>query len=217
MRKIIFIAMALILLIPSVALANSTEVSIPDTSARLGEEVSIPITVDVYSVPGSHITIGAYHIILYYDSGIIEAISVSPDNDLAYSISNDVDDSVGQNGGIVRIAGWCVPTVDLLTLDVIFNVVGEGKSILQIEVLDLVDSQREPVEYSVSNGTFSTIKELKGDVTLDGKVTIGDAMYIAQYLIGIRDINDIQLDCADVSKDGVISIVDAMYIAQSLV
>ena len=63
---------------------------------------------------------------------------------------------------------------------------------------------------------------LRGDANGNGVVNIADAMFIAQYLVGIRPLSDIMLiNAASVKQDGsigdTINIADAMFIAQYLV
>ncbi|NLE89556.1 MAG: hypothetical protein GX602_01260 [Dehalococcoidales bacterium] len=60
---------------------------------------------------------------------------------------------------------------------------------------------------------------LRGDANNDGIVDIFDAMYIAQYTVDLREIEELNiLNAASVMQDGVIGdkidIFDAMYIAQ---
>lgn len=55
-----------------------------------------------------------------------------------------------------------------------------------------------------------------GDLDRDG-VSIFDAMMIQQYLIGMRDLNEMQQAAAKVSGDEELSIFDAMLIQQYLV
>ena len=62
----------------------------------------------------------------------------------------------------------------------------------------------------------------RGDINRDGQVNIIDAMFGAQYLVGIRTIEQINpLNMASVHYDGedgdVMDIVDCMYIAQYVV
>jgi len=55
---------------------------------------------------------------------------------------------------------------------------------------------------------------MEGDVNMDMHVTMVDAMYIAQYKAGLRELNESQLKCADTTDEGVVSLIDAMHIAQ---
>ena len=65
----------------------------------------------------------------------------------------------------------------------------------------------------------STLPLMDADVNLDGKVTIVDAMFIAQYVVGLRTLNADQLRCAETynSTVGSPDISDAMHIAQWVV
>lgn len=61
----------------------------------------------------------------------------------------------------------------------------------------------------------------RGDITEDGVVNIIDAMFGAQYLVGLRSVEDINpLNLASVRHDDggdIMNIVDCMYIAQYIV
>ena len=54
----------------------------------------------------------------------------------------------------------------------------------------------------------------EGDANGDGNVNIIDAMFIAQYTVGLRQLEGDCLLAADSSSDGLVNIVDAMHIAQ---
>ncbi|MEM0214933.1 MAG: CARDB domain-containing protein, partial [Archaeoglobaceae archaeon] len=56
-----------------------------------------------------------------------------------------------------------------------------------------------------------------GDVNNDNKVSIVDALFIAQYLVGKRTLDNTSKTYANVNKDAKLSIVDALFIAQYLV
>ncbi len=62
---------------------------------------------------------------------------------------------------------------------------------------------------------------MRGDADGDGRVSIADAMFIAQYLAGNRPGSDLNLlNAASVRQDGTegdkVSIADAMIIGQYL-
>jgi len=58
---------------------------------------------------------------------------------------------------------------------------------------------------------------MEGDATGDCRMSIIDAMFIAQYRVGSRTFTPDQMVCADTTDDGNVTIVDAMHIAQWLV
>ena len=55
---------------------------------------------------------------------------------------------------------------------------------------------------------------MEGDATMDGTTNIVDAMFVAQYTVGLRDLDEWQRVCADTNDDNNVNIVDAMHIAQ---
>lgn len=58
---------------------------------------------------------------------------------------------------------------------------------------------------------------MEGDPTLDKHVSMADAMFTAQGVVGLVTLNADQLKCADTSDDGSVSMADAMHIAQWVV
>lgn len=59
---------------------------------------------------------------------------------------------------------------------------------------------------------------LRGDATGDTTVDIADAMFIAQYIVGLRPESEINVaNAQDAAQDGVLDIADAMFIAQYVV
>lgn len=55
---------------------------------------------------------------------------------------------------------------------------------------------------------------VEGDANMDGATNIVDAMFIAQYTVGIRGLDSDQMIAADTTDDGSVNIVDAMHVAQ---
>ena len=85
--------------------------------------------------------------------------------------------------------------------------------------LTVVDAS-SGAEYS-STVIAEVLRLMRGDANNDGRVSIGDAMFIAQYMAGNRPASDLNLlNAASVKQDGTegdkVSIADAMFIAQYL-
>jgi hypothetical protein len=55
---------------------------------------------------------------------------------------------------------------------------------------------------------------MEGDASMDGRTNIVDAMFVAQYAVGLRTLDSYELCCADTNDDGHVNIIDAMHIAQ---
>ncbi len=57
---------------------------------------------------------------------------------------------------------------------------------------------------------------VKGDVNLDGSVTLADVALIQKYLLGMKSFNAYALQLADINGDGRVTIADAVIIQRSL-
>jgi len=93
-------------------------------------------------------------------------------------------------------------------------------SIIKPLSMTVTDALNGSVHNAAVLGTSWSPK--RGDANNDGRVSIADAMVIAQYLVGSRPASDLNvLNAASVKQDGQlgdkISIADAMVIAQWLV
>jgi hypothetical protein len=66
----------------------------------------------------------------------------------------------------------------------------------------------------VEDYQLDLLRLVEGDANRDYQTNIIDAMFIAQYTVGMREFNAAQLECADTDDDGAVTIVDAMHVAQ---
>lgn len=78
-----------------------------------------------------------------------------------------------------------------------------------------------PWTESITVGSAAVTKDvtvyLYGDVNRNGTVTVLDASWIRQHLVGKKAFDEYQLQLADVNKSGNISVLDASWIRQRLV
>lgn len=78
-----------------------------------------------------------------------------------------------------------------------------------------------PRTESITVGDGNVTKEVTvyqyGDVNRNGTVTVLDASWIRQHLVGKKTFDEYQLQLADVNKSGNISVLDASWIRQRLV
>lgn len=65
-------------------------------------------------------------------------------------------------------------------------------------------------------GVSSTTSFVKGDVNLDGSVTLADVAFIQKYLLGMKSFNAAVSQLADLNGDGRVSLADAVTIQRSL-
>ena len=78
-----------------------------------------------------------------------------------------------------------------------------------------------PWTESITVGSTAIAKDVTvyqyGDVNRNGTVTVLDASWIRQHLVGKKAFDEYQLQLADVNKSGNISVLDASWIRQCLV
>ena len=78
-----------------------------------------------------------------------------------------------------------------------------------------------PWTESITVGSTAIAKDVTvyqyGDVNRNGTVTVLDASWIRQHLVGTKAFDEYQLQLADVNKSGNISVLDASWIRQRLV
>jgi len=65
--------------------------------------------------------------------------------------------------------------------------------------------------------TFSSSTTISGDVDGNGTVTMGDALLLAQSIVGITTLTPAQRLAADVNGDGIMSMADTLQVAQIVV
>jgi len=68
----------------------------------------------------------------------------------------------------------------------------------------------------VTVSSFAGTGRKRGDINLDGKVSLLDAKYLLQYLADMRTLSQNALDNADANGDGEVSLTDAKYILEAV-
>ena len=189
-------------------------ISIPDAIVSPGEQVTL--TINITNIA----KVGAITIFLDYDPAIVSV----------YDIENIPKDMPGWMGplaafsfnnseGIAKMTWFCAEgkTGDFRFANIILKA-GDRKGIspLNLTVVTLKDVIDQSIACSIDNGTL-TVGLLEGDVNLDKHVSIVDAMFIAQEVIGLKSLNASELECADTFDTGNPNIADAMHIAQWVV
>ena len=87
--------------------------------------------------------------------------------------------------------------------------------------LKVMKKGHAPWTENITVGSSAVTKDVTvymyGDVNRNGEVTVTDASWVRQYLVGKKTLDEYQLLLADVNKSGDISVSDASWIRQSLV
>lgn len=191
---------------------NCPEIVVPTTEATvsIGDgsgDVTLPIEI---TNAGSA---GACDVIMTFDPTSVTVTDVQS-GDMEYTYINIADIPTGS----IRIGAYqgVAPGLDNFTLAsvTLAPVAGGSTCDLTLTVMTLIDDTIDctDIPYTVSSGTYTIV--LMGDVDGTVGVTLGDAAYIAGYVIGLYDTIDEA--AADVNGDGVVTIADAMYLAKCI-
>ena len=156
---------------------------------------------------------GACDVTLTYNPASVTVTAVAT-GDMEYTYINVENIATGS----VRIGAYqgVAPGLDDFTLASVVLAPVEGGSTcdLTLTVTELTDSTPTcaDIPYTISSGIYTIVAT--GDIDGDGELTLGDAAYIAGYVIGMPGCGTINEELADVNGDGVVTIADAMYLAK---
>ena len=184
---------------------------------KTDDTLEVPISIDW----GLNQIIRSYDFTISYDPAVFEATTVIGGTTAEFSGAPtfSIDNTLGEvsfnasNASTTSPVGFAdVARISLKTIS------EEGETFLGLEVKDLLNSNSEDLgRYVEAAKVIIGPSGLCGDVNINDRVDIGDAMFIAQYLVGNRDASTLNLDCGDVNANGRVDIGDAMFIAQYLV
>jgi len=164
------------------------------------------------------IPISAYEARAFYSPTGIEMLSVLPGvppfDAPVFGINNP--------GGVTNFTQFSVTGSEppIAVSKLVPRLIGCALDTYDLEVtFDLI---AEPAGGGIPEEESQVLTFQRGDIDGDGDVDIVDAMFGAQYVIGLRDIEDIRpLNMASVRHDGedgdIMNIVDCMFIAQYVV
>lgn len=175
-----------------------------------GKTVIVPITLkDAKNVGGGR---GK----LLYDSELLTLESISGKNGMMLMQSGNefifVTPKDALEGDVV--IGYAIFTAKADILD-------DVSTVVSFEVLSMYNTGAGEETPTLIGGAFYPMKvdiigmpPMRGDVTLDGKVDLADAILLMQYLSGNTQLSARQLKAADASKDGAVNVGDSIIIMQ---
>lgn len=150
---------------------------------------------------------------------ILEVRGVSPFDSPVYDLNDYINTGTFS---ISATASSPIQPADTVVVNLVVRLIGDALTTydLTIEFQEIIAA--DPPNINILEENPNTPTFLRGDSNKDGVVNIVDAMFIAQYIVEIRDINEINaVNAASVQQGGSsgdeISIVDAMFIAQYIV
>ncbi|MFC1724061.1 kelch repeat-containing protein [candidate division KSB1 bacterium] len=183
----------------------SFQLGIPDTLLTNGDTLSMPLTfygnldsAEIYS----------FQFKISYDSNILNGLEVDTSG-----FGNPITYYTNVVPGSLKVAAYSTE-----------NLTGTNRSMtLTFEVDD--DAARDTTYLRFSEAYFNEgnpaadtssarirIKPRYGDVTGDRTISAYDASYVLQYVVGLQNFSQGQLEKGDVTYNGVVSSFDAYYI-----
>ena len=131
--------------------------------------------------------ISAFDAILTYDTTNLEVLDVRPATEFAGSTSFNTTSTPGQLTISATLASGqsAIATVDAVLVKVVVRLIGSANTTtdLTLTSLDITDGGSPVGEETEVSNTYQ-----RADTTGNGAVSIGDALFIAQCLVGLRDI-----------------------------
>jgi hypothetical protein len=190
-------------------ISTPVRVAIADAQMAVNSTAWVPITINGVS------DLASADIWLSFNSSVLQVTNITA-GDLG-----SITSSINNTAGLVKM-NWFSATGksgDRTFANVELKAVGSAgdTSTLDLTVNELTDSDGDAIGRGVTDGMFTILALMEGDVTLNSHVTITDAMFIAQYEVGYRTLTADQLVCADTTDEGVVDVVDALLIARWLV
>ena len=132
-------------------------------------------------------------------------------------------------GGVYSADGtetklYCEASPSALTYDLsvdfdnklIFGDLPEGSYIYKIEAEDTEGNKFTVIETQFEE-VSSSVSYKKGDVNLDGDVSIADTVVLQNFLLGRGSLSETQGECADYNSDGRITVLDLMQIKRFII
>ncbi|MEA1865915.1 MAG: PKD domain-containing protein [Euryarchaeota archaeon] len=188
---------------------GGTTISIADANAQPDCSTTTQITIDGMT------NFGAATVTLSYDPAVVHITSVAA-GDVGTPIAN-IDNKTGAATIAAYVSTATGPNSPITFASLELLAVGSSgeTSPLTLRVTTFTDAAGASVSATPKSGVFTIgLSGLRGDANDDGVVNVVDAMFVAQYAVGNRDVSTLNLANADADLDGVVNVVDAMFIAQ---
>ena len=190
----------------------------PDISVAPGDQVDIPIEVDMSAAAG--VSIASLQFEVSWDPGLLTYVSTTPGAPADWSVFlNETQTGSGVLGVGMFSPGGTPNSFTAVTLKLQAATVPEPTTTL-IDVAvtaagDAVGIDLLPIIVQRDLLLCIGVTGILGDVNMDGVVNIIDAQQVARHSVGLPTPNAPKMEEAgDVNEDGVINIIDAQQIAR---
>jgi hypothetical protein len=199
---------------PGIYNDGTNDIIAVDVNINRGKDSHTDLDADI---PGG---VSAYTAIVTGDPlgiEILDVIGVSPFDSPVYDLNDYL--STG-SFSISSTASSPIQPNDTTVAKIVARLIGDAGTSYDLTVAFQNIMANDPPEMNVTEENSNTLTFLRGNAnTNNEEVDVFDAMFIAQYIAGIRSIDEINnINAASVKHDGVdgdiIDVFDAMFIAQ---
>ena len=187
-------------------------VEVGTAQAAPNSEVLVPVFVDLMyeSVSSVEINFSGFHDQMEF-VGLETEGTMTGDAEWSSAVNSEEDLLLTLTYGANEIVG--VGTLFHLKFQVLDNVTGEFIPV----VIEYVQMDELDDHIDVMNGGVELYDLDWGDVSQNGEISGFDASLILKHLVGMEELDELQLTVADVTQDNTISALDASAIAQYVV
>jgi hypothetical protein len=201
----------------------ATLVRIGSGQAPPGGQVTLPL--DALDVPP--VGLGAFTVDIAYEAGVVTPTSYVSDPDSRF---DSVLCSLNYGAATVRCTGIRATSDavgDLMLAEITFEVEPDAplshQSPLALTVVTFADAQGYDIPHDTEDGSIRV--GLVGNVDCDQDVDAVDALFILQYVVGLRSVSNqcplpagtLYLPAADAQCDSDVDAVDALFVLQHVV
>ena len=193
-------------------------------------------TVDVTIAADTHLqlvaSLTAFEVTATLDATVVFDTLTATITDATFTIGDDPKTVTFSAETLVGCSNY-IPYIEMQSFELgdefpdLSDYVAQVEETILSSIDDAVDAIVEDIELDLPCSTIESIAVvgenvvltegaylIVGDVNLDESTNIIDAMFIAQYVVGLRSLDADQLRCADTTADSAVNIIDAMHIAQ---
>jgi len=190
--------------------------SVEPTSIFYDKEIDIPVSIE----KAYNLKIAQYEIKIQFEPELLDAIDVSGGQTEGFYHLDDY--YIDNTNGFITLKGnndSTLPSsghIDIAHIKFISESLANEETSIALTVKGLTNTNNESIGNYSEGAKINLLFGQCGDVNLDEKVDIADAMTISKYLVGDVDVSQICLDVADTNSNGRIDIGDSMFIVQYL-
>ena len=176
------------------------------------------VTIKVEALNVSSPGLAAANISLFYDHSVIQPTSCTLDSAFTGTCNTNINGEVQFN--LLSTSG---KQGDFDLVEMVFEAVGQADEsrVLDINPSVFIHPNGSTISVTDQDGSV-TIGQTLGDVSCDNQVTVVDALFILQYDVGIRGVdnscpladNTLLLANCDVNADNTCNSVDALFVLQ---